>query len=176
MPVVCNGYFTEDGRAWTHVKETSANVNEKHAEQQSYERIMAFKNRGRGRVSLAADTRFFFRQNAFPCGDCKAYFLASSQSRPFIFLVTENQGNYASEWGFPDIVENQLPQLIFLYKSKAFIPGYVTRTEWRNVAPAAGSLNPHKWVRTEFTITTLTAINPQTCQKPEPFPDYPALP
>jgi hypothetical protein len=174
VTVTTTGCYS-DGKSWD--SETSASAELKatvHAEKSVYLTILAAAGKGtKGKAKKdLKNTVFFFSQNAFPCSDCKDYFIEQSRSRNFIFLCTDDQGNYAKDWG---LTAPPVPQAIFLRGGNTFFPGKVTSTVTTK-APAPGAGVNSRWVSTTSTVTTMNAINPASCTRPAGFPDCPPFP
>jgi len=172
MTVTSTGYYSKDG-LWAG--DFSKSVEQKahtHAEVAVYEKLIDALPKGKAaKKKDLSNVVFFFKQNAFPCQDCMNYFIEQSNSRNFIFLCTGDQGTYSNDWG---LTNPPLPQAIYLRNGTVFYPGNITTTTITK-APAPGMGRNSKWITTETTVTTLNAINPQTCQRPQGFPVHPAL-
>lgn len=170
MTVSSTGTYSS-GKAWVGSKSKDVELGAKtHAEIDVYGKLLDAMPKGKGKLDLATVV-FYFKQNAFPCSECMNYFIAQSNSRNFIFVCTEDQGDYSKDWG---LTAPPLPQAIYLRGGSVFYPGRVTATVVTK-APAPGAGANTKWVSTETKVTTMNAINPQTCQRPEGFPSYPTL-
>jgi hypothetical protein len=167
----CIGYYaTANGTQWHAQKdeafETGKGTPYNHAEQKAH-RAVTGADQGQHVLLFVLDE--------FPCEHCKAHFLTVSRSYGVIFLVhgaADHTGrqltHYHTAWRFK--TQPPLPQALYVRNEKIFWPGKVRVNVWHEQPtkenPAAGKM---------VEEVVLSAINPETCQRPTGFPAHPSL-
>jgi hypothetical protein len=128
MPITSYGYVVNStASGWTQKGTASADLKDKHGNHA--ERAVWGK--------LPTSTPYFFVQDAFPCAECHAYFLAEALAgSSIIFKVTANNGSYSADHGLG--MKTSTPCMIYYHAGTARYDSLGQR-----MAGGAAALGPH---------------------------------